>query len=143
MMLSEYTEVNAPGNAIKKAYLCHSKIKKINPGDLLLFYRSVDKKLTSLGVVESAVVLEDAESIIRMVGKRTVYTYDEIAEMAEKPVLVILFRHHFNLPRPLDLDTLRGLGVLKFAPQSIVEIDDEKYGKVKDECDVDEHFAFH
>jgi hypothetical protein len=143
MMLSEYTEVNAPGNAIKKAYLCHSKIKKLNPGDLLLFYRSRDQKLTSLGVVESAVVLKETEDIVRAVGKRTVYTYDEIKEMARKPVLVILFRHHFNLPLPLDLDTLRGLGILASAPQSIVEIDTAKYGKVKNECGIDERFTFH
>ena len=144
MMLSEYTEVNAPGNAIKKAYLCHSKIKKLNPGDVLLFYRSVDQhKLTSMGIVESAVTLKNADDIVRMVGKRTVYSYAEIKERSNKPVLVILFRHHFNLPQPLDLDTLRGLGVLTSAPQSIVEIDHAKYGKVKKECGIDERFTFH
>lgn len=144
MKLSEYTEFNAPGNAIKKAYLCHSRIKRLNPGDVLLFYRSVDqKRLTSLGVVESAAVLKRADDIVRAVGKRTVYSYDEIKNMAKKPVLVILFRHHFNLPKPLDLDTLRGLAVLNFAPQSIVEIDATRYGKVKKEGDIGEHFAFH
>jgi hypothetical protein len=63
--------------------------------------------------------------------------------MAKKPTLVILFRHHFNLPQPLDLDTLRRLGVLVSAPQSIVEIDNTKYKKVKQECGIDERFTFH
>ncbi len=33
--LTEYTEINIPGNAIKKAYLSHSVIKKIRPGEAL------------------------------------------------------------------------------------------------------------
>jgi len=32
------------GNTIKKAYLCHSKIKTIRKGDIILFYRSKDRK---------------------------------------------------------------------------------------------------
>jgi len=142
MFLNEYTEINAPGNAIKKAYLCHSKIKKINPGDVLLFYRSGDQhRLTSLGIVESSTVFKNTEDIVRAVGKRTVYSYDEIKEMAKKPVLVVLFRHHFNLPKPLGLDTLRGLGISH--PQSIVEVDNAKYEKIKKEAGIDERFAFH
>ena len=32
------------GNTIKKAYLCHSRIKSIRKGDIVLFYRSKDRK---------------------------------------------------------------------------------------------------
>lgn len=143
MMLSEYIELNIPGNAIKKAYLCHAKIKSLKAGDVLLFYRSHDqKKLTSLGIIESTAILSDIESIVRAVGKRTVYGYDEITEIARKPVLVILFRHHFNLPKPLNLFALQKMGVLKAAPQSIMELDEVRYKKVKEEAGIDERFAF-
>ncbi len=142
MVLSEYIEMNIPGNAIKKAYLCHAKIKSLKAGDVLLFYRSHDQsKLTSLGIVERATILKDARSIVLEVGKRTVYSYDEIEKMATKSVLVILFRHQFNLPKSLNLATLRSLGILKGQPQSIVEISDLAYKKVKSEAGIDGRFT--
>jgi len=53
MKITEYIEFNIQGNTIKKAYLSHSKIRKIKPGDIILFYRSKDEKcITSLGVID-------------------------------------------------------------------------------------------
>jgi len=52
--LAEYAdEFVIEGNTIKKAYLSHSNIKRMQQGDLILFYRSEDlQAITSLGVVE-------------------------------------------------------------------------------------------
>jgi len=131
------------GNTIKKAYICQARITKIYPGDILLFYRSRDRKeLTSLGVVERVSLgQKDKDEIMRLVGKRTVYSIAEIEDMAKKPTMVILFTWHFHLSKPLKLGKLKEMEVLKGAPQSIIQISHKKYLKIKSRGDIDERFT--
>ena len=76
MLLEHANEFIVEGNAIKKAYLSHSRIKQLKLGDILLFYRSKDdQSITSIGVIEEVNVgMTATDEIIRFVGKRTVYT---------------------------------------------------------------------
>ena len=141
MKLTDYSEINIPGNAIKKAYLSHSKIKKIRAGDILLFYRSHDlKAVTAICVVDQEPLhTEEAEEVVRIVGKRTVYLDREIKEMTQKPVLVSMFRHHLFLPEPLYLDFLRKHNIP--VPQSIIEISHNQYLAIKEGGKLDERFT--
>ena len=120
------------GNAIKKAYLCNSKTKQMAEGDIVLFYRSVDASaITSLGVVEEVYTgISDTNQILRLVGKRTVYSPEEIEEF-DKPLTIVLFRHITHLETPLRLDMLKGLGILKTAPMTINNIPDDNYRIIK------------
>jgi len=131
------------GNTIRKAYLCHSNTKKIRTGDVLLFYRSKDHmKLTSLGVVEEIHDgLTDANKIFNLVRKRTVYSLDEIEQMAEKETKVILFRHHFHLPHQLDFKYLKDESIVKGSIQSIMQLNHDKYIEIKKEGGIDERFT--
>ncbi len=133
------------GNTIKKAYLCHAKARRMKSGDIVLFYRSRDlRKITSLGVVETVSTgIKDCNKILRLVGKRTVYSRDGIAEMAKRPVTVILFRHHFHLKNPLSFEELKAMGVLVAAPQSIIKIQHKGYIKIKERGEIDERFTVH
>lgn len=141
--LFEYREPIIEGNTIKKAYLCHSKIRKLSKGDILLFYRSIDeKKLTSLGVIERLYNdVKDPDTILRYVGKRTVYTRSEVEEIAKKPTKIILFKWHFHFENRLALSYLLGNNILSGPPQSIVEISHEKYQKIKNAGGIREHFT--
>ncbi|MCX6677487.1 MAG: hypothetical protein NTU95_06020 [Methanothrix sp.] len=134
------------GNTIKKAYLTHSNIKRISPGDLILFYRSEDlQAITSIGVVESIHTgISDAESVLRLAGKRTVFSQQEIDKLVQEgPVSVFLFRHHIHLTKPLGLMELLDGGVLKGAPQSAMDLSQEKYIKIKEIGDIDGRFTIH
>ena len=132
------------GNTIKKAYLCHPRTKKIKKGDLLLFYRSHDQHaITSLGVVDSIMYdLTDPKEVQKHVGKRTVYSKNEIIEMTKKPVTVILFRHHFHFARPFTYSELIKEGILFGPPQSISTISHENYRLIKKRSGIDGRFAF-
>ncbi len=138
--LDEFDSLVTEGNTIKKAYLSRKNVKKISPGDILLFYRSQkDPGITTLGVVESAFPnLSNKEDIFREVGKRSVYSNSEIEEMTEGGALAILFKYHFHLT-PLPLNTLREMGL--YHPQSIGEIPHEEYLKIKERGEVDERFT--
>jgi hypothetical protein len=123
MQLALPTESHPFGNSIRKAYLCHSTIRKIAAGDLILFYRSRhDQAVTAIGVAEATLVSSNAAEVARFVGQRTVYSYAEIEAMAAKPVLAVLFRLARTLRTPWDLDLLRRAGILLRAPQSFVQV---------------------
>jgi hypothetical protein len=91
----------------------------------LLFYQSErSKSVSPLGVVEKTLVSAEESEIERFVGKRTVFSSSDIAEMCRggKKILAILFRQDRNLSPPLKLDTLKEAGLLKGPPMSIVEV---------------------
>lgn len=107
------------GNSIRKAYLCNATINRIAEGDLLLFYRSGDRRsVETVGICEATMRSTDPRSIARFVGRRTVFSYSEIEEMCVKPVLAIQFRQCLSF-EGIPIDELMEGGVVRGAPQSI------------------------
>lgn len=135
-------ELRVEGNTIKKAYLTRSKITKIKSGDIVLFYRSKDqRRITSLGIVDSFFShISTTEEILRIIGKRSVYSRDEI-ERYRKPLSIILFRHHFYLNNELTFSNLLNANILSWAPQSIMEIEDSKYIWIKQHGGINENLT--
>ena len=134
------------GNTIKKAYISHSNIKRMKRGDLIRFYRSGDlQAITSLGVVEAVYSdVNDTEQILQLTGKRTVFTRGEVDKWIERiPVSVFLFRHHFHLKKPIELERLIANQVVKAAPQSTMRISSEGYAQIRDMGGVDERYTVH
>lgn len=101
------------GNAIKQAYICNAKIRKISAGDLVLFYRSSDQKsITTVGVVENAEFTSDAGRVQQLSRKRTIYESQAISAMCKKGALVIIFRMMGHFKDPIDSDSLKKMGVI-------------------------------
>lgn len=129
--LTLFQQPNTAGNAIKLAYLCHAPTKIIKPGSIVLFYRSRDEKaVTSIGIVESYDTSNDASEIVARVKRRTVYSMEEIAEKAQKPTRIMLFRLVRHFENPLSQAWLEHSGVLRGAPQSITQISHEKFEQI-------------
>ena len=121
--------VGIPGNTIKKVYLCHSSMKKIEQNDLLFFYVSKPiQEIRSIGIVESVFRSNDLNKVISHIGKRSVYSFSEIKEMTQKKMLVIEFRFikHLEL---ISFETLKKEGILLGPPQSIMEL--KNYCQIK------------
>ena len=115
------------GNAMLKAYLCRSSIRRLAPGDLVIFYRSGHQHVSVIGVVERTLATSEPGEIRRFVSTRTVYTDEEIASMcAQGEVLAILFRQDRVLSTPWPLRQLKENGVLSAPPQSVQQVDDER-----------------
>ncbi|MBP1929147.1 rRNA-processing protein FCF1 [Methanolinea mesophila] len=143
-LLPEYLgEFVIEGNTIKKAYLTQSRIKKLKPGDIVLFYRSEDiQGITSIGVVDEFHPDISPGEIMRIIGKRSVYSEEEI-ERSIKNRSIILFRHHFHLKDSIPLDKLMQAGVLNGPPQTIGEISQSSYEWIKINGGIDESFTVH
>jgi ribosomal protein S18 acetylase RimI-like enzyme len=112
------------GNALRKAYLCHSPNRQLGPGSTLLFYRSQDAKaVTCVGIVEDTLVSTKADEVVAFVGQRTVYSADDIEGMCRRgPVLAVLFRQDRLLPTPIRRQELVSERVVTQAPQSICRV---------------------
>lgn len=114
------------GNSIRKAYLSHSRLKKMKSGDLLLFYRSVHHQgIGAVGVVEDQLTSTDQDEIARFVARRTVYSYTEIQQMASKPILVVTFRLARILKKRWLTPTLQANKVFARPPQSFMQVSKE------------------
>lgn len=114
------------GNTIKKAYLCHSKIKTIRKGDLILFYRSKDRKsIQCMGIVEDILFSENIDEVFPAIAKRTVYKYSDIQNILEKQTLVILFRYK-ALDKEISNQSIVNAGIKGYI-QSIRKISNEQY----------------
>ena len=138
-------ELVTEGNTIKKAYICHTMSKKINSGDILLFYRSKDnKELTSICTAEKVFQkVERYEEVIKIVGKRTVYSKNDLLEILNQgPATIIIFLLHFELKRYISLHNLQKAGIVRRAPQSVMEISDERYRQILKMGGLDERFTF-
>jgi len=85
--------------------------------------------------------LQNYRDIIKLVGKRTVYSVNEIQSIASKPSLVILFWQYWHLQQPLSYLRLKGMGILKGPPLSIMQISEKDYSLIKEAGDIDERFT--
>ena len=138
-------ELVVEGNTIKKAYVCHARSKKLGEGDILLFYRSWDQILTSVCSLDKVFHGVDSyEEVIKLVGKRTVYSKNELINLVSHgPVMIILFLLHFELKNYITLPKLQKARIILRAPQSVMEISDERYRQILKMGGLDERFAFH
>lgn len=135
--------------AVKKAYITHSKIKKLHEGDILICYKTYPDRnipakkssLTEICVVDKVYYqITDIEEISKITRSRTVYGYREL-EIMKKPLTIILFKHNLSVTKLLNTKELKELGILNGPPQSITEITHEKYRKLITEGVINGRFA--
>ncbi len=120
--LSAYTPAE---NCLRKAYISRAKIRSINKGDLVFFYRSGDRQsVECVGVVEQAIHCENSDQILSLVSKRTVFTKKQLKQFDDGG-LVILFLDAGTFP-PVSLETLKCHG-LKAPVQTIRKLEDDIY----------------
>lgn len=130
-----FNSAHTAGNAIKQAYLCHAQSGQISAGDVVLFYRSTDERaVTSLGIVEEYITLEDASAIVNRVRRRTVYSMGEIVEMARKPTKVMLFRLVRHFSHPPSGEWLNRNQIVNGNIQTIREINNDAYERLISEA---------
>ena len=120
------------GNALRKAYLSNANIKGLPPGSTVLFYRSAGigggGAVHAVGVVEKTMRSNDPAALMAFVGRRTVYTANQVAAMCEddggnhREVLAVLFRQDRFVPQPWTLSQLLQNKVLRGVPQAITQV---------------------
>lgn len=115
------------GNALRKAYLCHTPNRRLIGGSTVLFYRSWDQQaITCVGVVEDTLISSDATRVAAFVGQRTVYSLQEIeATCQEREVVAIRFRQDRFLLEPIRRPEMVSEGIARRSPQSVQHVPSE------------------
>lgn len=126
---------NTSANAIKKAFISNAKIKKIKPGDIVLFYASHNRKaITVLGIVETTWNdFESQEEIFNIVRKRTAYDEEELKLVTQLDSLVIMFKHYITFKNPITYDFLYDNGIVNGYIQGPISIEREDFEKIIEE----------
>ncbi len=137
------SDAMSAGNAIKQAYICKSPTKSIRSGDILFFYRTTDyKAITTYGVVDQFHIEQDPDKIFQWVSKRTVYSMEEIKDMADKDVKVILFRFIRHLNKHVSFERLKEIDIVKGPIQSITKLDKKIAGQLFNEARINDSTLF-
>lgn len=117
---------HAFGNAIRKAYLCNSPSRRVQPGDVVAFLRTGRAPgLIAVGIVEETLVSQASSAIAMAVARRSVYTLAEIEKLCKRPVLVLLFRQAIAIRPARSPRELAAGGVIARVPQSIQTIGED------------------
>ena len=132
LYIDEFEPMVVEQNTIKKVYLSKSKITVMNPGDLILFYRSEEHQaITGIGIVERTQRFKNNfEKLLEFIGPRSVYTEKELKEQYESEALAILFRYVGQLPKTVSREDLKKMGIIKEGPQSIQKLDHRLFNKL-------------
>jgi hypothetical protein len=138
---SSTRERRAPGNTIRKVYLCRAPTTRLKPGSVLLFYRSqspgylASQSLTSVGVVEAVANVTSLDDLVRLTAKRSVYSDDQLAGFKAsniRPVKVIDFLLIGHLEPSIKLADLKREGVFNgHPPQSITNLPQPRFRPVR------------
>ena len=136
--------LNTASNSIRKAYLCDSNIKQIEPKSILLFYSSgVKKAITCLGVVDAVFRdFKSFEELSNLVRKRTAYSQNELKEVYSNNKLVILFKYYYTFPKFVTYDFLINSKILKGPIQTIKQIATNDFEKIVEECKIEKEKYF-
>ena len=104
----------------------HSITYSIRKGDIILFYRSKDRKsIQCMGIVEDVLFSENIDEVFPTIAKRTVYSYSDLLKILKKNTLVILFRY-IALDKEISYQQIVKAKVEGYI-QSIRKIDNQQY----------------
>lgn len=139
LTLDDMCGTNTASNSLRKAYLCHSNIKQIIPGSIILFYSSErEKAITSLGVVDAVFdKFDNFDEMYNLVKRRTAYSEDELKAEFRTDTLVILFKHYYSFDNYVSFDYLIKNNIVNGSIQTAMRIEKADLIKILDECKLD------
>lgn len=141
-------------NAISKVYISRSMERGLNPGDIIIFYRTggyYRSVVTTVGVVESIVTnIKNEKHFIDLCKKRSVFTDKELSEhwnyhSYTRP-FIVNFLYVYSFPKRINMKRLIELGVIAdvdSAPRGFKKISKKNFYDIVKEAEVDECFIVH
>lgn len=141
-------------NAISKVYISRSIERGLNPGDVIIFYRTGGRYravITTIGIVEDVTTgIKDVQEFIRLCGKRSVFQKEELVEQWNfKPQyrpFVVYFLYAYSFPKRITLDDLIRLGIIpdvESAPRGFTKITSAQFRQILKETQTDERLIVH
>lgn len=117
---SEFSDNEPHRIAICKSYISHSHERNLNPGDIIIFYRTgglYKGVATTIGIVENIYAnLKDETELFKICRKRTVLDEAELRKFwnkyQENKPFIVNFLYTFSFRKRPNLKQLQELGVI-------------------------------
>lgn len=136
-------------NALKKVYISRSINRNLNPGDLIIFYRTggnYQGVVSTIGIVESVIDnIPSEEKFIDLCRKRSVFSDAELKKYwnwtpNNRPFIVnFLYVDSFPTPK-VNLNRLRELNIINSAPRGFEPIENSKFVELMREARANESY---
>lgn len=136
-------------NALKKVYISRSINRSLNPGDLIIFYRTggnYQGVVSTIGIVESVIDnIPSEEKFINLCRKRSVFSDEELKKYwnwtpKNRPFIVnFLYVDSFPTPK-VNLNKLRELNIINSAPRGFEPIENSKFVELMREARANESY---
>jgi len=136
-------------NALKKVYISRSINRNLNPGDLIIFYRTggnYQGVVSTIGIVESVIDnIPSEEKFIGLCRKRSVFSDAELKKYwnwtpNNRPFIVnFLYVDSFPTPK-VNLNRLRELNIINSAPRGFEPIENSKFVELMREARANESY---
>jgi len=139
-------------NAISKVYISWSIDRNLDPGDVIVFYRTggyYKSVVTTIGVVEKVIDgISNEKDFIRLCSKRSVFTNEELSKhwnrYPRNRPFIANFLYIYSFPKPINMKRLIEIGVIRSvddAPRGFTQISLNNLRDILRECDVDASIA--
>lgn len=146
----DFIEHEPHRNAISKVYVSRSMERNLNPGDIIIFYRTGGKYhsvVSTIGVVENIVTnIPTKQKFIDLCRKRSVFDDTELAKQwdfsASRP-FIVNFLSVYSFPKRPNMEKLIELGVLAgvhAAPRGFMRISKDKFDLILKASSSEENF---
>jgi len=145
----DFVENEPHRNAISKVYISWSIDRNLNPGDVIVFYRTggyYKSVVTTIGVVKKVIDgISNEKDFIRLCRKRSVFTDEELSKhwnryRRNRP-FIVNFLYVYSFPKRINMKRLTEIGVIRSvddAPRGFTQISVKNLRDILRECNVDE-----
>lgn len=146
----DFVENRPSRNAIAKVYISRSHERELEPGDIIVFYRTKSggpawhtSVATTLGVVENVVTdISDLKTFIEKCRKRSVFGDEELEEhwnyYPNNRPFIVNFLYLYTFPKRLNLAALTEAGIIAEAPRGFERISDKGFERLLEGSNADE-----
>jgi predicted nucleic acid-binding protein len=145
----DFIENEPHRNAISKVYISRSVERKLNSGDVIIFYRTggyYKSVVTTIGVAERVIDnIPSEEDFIRLCRKRSVFSDEELSRhwnlyKRNRP-FIVNFLYVYSFPKRINMKRLIEIGVIpsvEDAPRGFTQISVKNFRGILRECEADE-----
>jgi len=145
----DFVENEPHRNAISKVFISRSVERNLEPGDVIVFYRTggyYKSVVTTIGVAESVIDnIPSEEHFIRLCRKRSVFTDEELSKQwnfnrRNRP-FIVNFLYTYSFPKKVIMQKLIEIGVISGiggAPRGFTQISAKNLRDILRECQADE-----
>jgi predicted nucleic acid-binding protein len=151
----DFVENKPNRNAISKVYISRSFERNLQPGDIVVFYRTASggsayytSVTTTIGVVQSVITdIHSEAQFIELCRKRSVFSDKELVEhwnyRPNNRPFVLNFLYVYTFPKRMNLKALIDAGVIlstDSVPRGFEQINDDQFKRILEGSNADESF---